>query len=146
MGRHNVKRAKQICIVVAFFVAGLASSSVCAGERPQELSGTFISDREATMSYLRSTGVYSPEQLEKIGSVMGKMKVTFTGDTVVTELDDHTTSERFEVAEQGAGHIVILTNLDKEPVRNRMEFVSDGYWLINPSGEKPFREKFKRIP
>ena len=140
-----MKSAKQICIALTFFVAGLASS-VCAGEKPQELSGTFVSDREATMSYLKSTGAYSPEQLEKIGSVLGKMKVTFAGDTVVTELDDRTTAERFEVAEQGEGYIVILTNLDKEPVRNRIEFVSGGYWLINPSGEKPFREKFRRIP
>ena len=140
-----MKRARQICIALSFFVAGLASA-VCVGEKPQELSGTFVSDREATMSYLKSTGAYSPEQMEKIGSVVGKMKVAFAGDTVVTELDDHTISERFEVAEQGEDYIVILTNLDKEPVRNRIEFVTDGYWLISPSVEKPFREKFRRVP
>jgi len=41
---------------------------------------------------------------------MGKMKVVFTGDTAVSELDDHNTSEPFKIAEQEAGHIVILTN------------------------------------
>ena len=74
------------------------------------------------------------------------MKVTFNGDTVMTELDEHKTSEQFKIVEQGSGNITILTNLDGESVQNRIEFVSDGYWLVNPPGEKPFREKFRRLP
>ena len=127
-------------------VVGLMVLAACAFAHPQELSGTFISDKEATLDYLRSTGVYSPEQLQKIGSVMGRMKVTFNGDTVMTELDEHKTSEQFKIVEQGAGYITILTNLDGESVQNRIEFVSDGYWLVNPPGERPFREKFRRVP
>ena len=141
-----VPRGKRICIVLFLCIAGLMASSVCAGEKQQALSGSFISDSEATMAYLSSTGVYSAEQLEKIGSVMGKMKVIFTGNTVVTEREGDKTSEQFTIAEEGEGYIVILTSLDKEPVRNRIEFVSDGYWLVHPNGEKPFREKFRRIP
>jgi hypothetical protein len=98
------------------------------------------------MACLRSTGVYSPEQREKIGSVMGKMKVVFTGDTAVSEPDDHNTSEPFKIAEQEAGHIVILTNLAEEPVRNRIEFASDGCWPVNPSGKKPYRENSEEFP
>ena len=51
-------------------VVGLMVLAACAFAHPQELSGTFISDKEATLDYLRSTGAYSPDQLQKIGSVM----------------------------------------------------------------------------
>ncbi|HYQ48655.1 MAG TPA: hypothetical protein VEP69_06280 [Thermodesulfovibrionales bacterium] len=119
--------------------------SLCSADRAGKLSGTFISDREATLDYLRSTGAYSEEQIAKIGSVLGKMKVTFTGDTVMTELDGSRTAEEFSVVEEGPDHIVILTNLSGEKrVSNRIEFTSDGYWLITP-GDRPFREKFRRL-
>jgi len=141
-----MRTANYLYRIPALTVVGLMVSAACAFAQSQELSGTYISDKEATLDYLRSTGAYSPEQLQKIGSVMGRMKVTFNGDTVMTELDDHKTSEQFRVAEEEADHIVILTNLDGEPVSNRIEFSPDGYWLVNPPGEKPFREKFRRVP
>ena len=141
-----MRAGKHIFRILGLSVIGLMVSSVCADALQQELSGAFISDKDATLDYLRSTGVYTQEQLEKLAAVMGKMKVTFNGDTVVTELDDSKTSEQFKVIEQESDHIVILTNLEGEPVTNRIEFVSDGYWLVNPLGDKPFREKFKRIP
>ena len=141
-----MRTANYFCRIPALAVVGLMVLAACAFAQLQELSGTFISDKEATLDYLRSTGVYSPEQLQKIGSVMGRMKVTFNGDTVMTELDEHKTSEQFKIVEQGAGYITILTNLDGESVQNRIEFVSDGYWLVNPPGEKPFGEKFRRLP
>lgn len=140
-----MRTANYLYRIPALTVVGLMVSAACAFAQSQELSGTYISDKEATLDYLRSTGAYSPEQLQKIGSVMGRMKVTFNGDTVMTELDDHKTSEQFRVAEEEADHIVILTNLDGEPVSNRIEFSPDGYWLITP-GDKPFREKFRRLP
>jgi len=141
-----MRTANYLYRIPALTVVGLMVSAACAFAQSQELSGTYISDKEATLDYLRSTGVYSPEQLQKIGSVMGRMKVTFNGDTVMTELDEHKTSEQFKIVEQGAGYITILTNLDGESVQNRIEFVSDGYWLVNPPGERPFREKFRRVP
>jgi len=141
-----MRTANYLYRIPALTVVGLMVSAACAFAQSQELSGTYISDKEATLDYLRSTGAYSPEQLQKIGSVMGRMKVTFNGDTVMTELDEHKTSEQFKIVEQGAGYITILTNLDGESVQNRIEFVSDGYWLVNPPGERPFREKFRRVP
>ena len=140
-----MRTANYLYRIPALTVVGLMVSAACAFAQSQELSGTYISDKEATLDYLRSTGAYSPEQLQKIGSVMGRMKVTFNGDTVMTELDDHKTSEQFRVAEEEADHIVILTNLDGEPVSNRIEFSPDGYWLVMP-GDTPFREKFRRLP
>ena len=141
-----MRTANYLYRIPALTVVGLMVSAACAFAQSQELSGTYISDKEATLDYLRSTGVYSPEQLQKIGSVMGRMKVTFNGDTVMTELDEHKTSEQFKIVERGSGYITILTNLDGESVQNRIEFVSDGYWLVNPPGERPFREKFRRVP
>ncbi|NJD56133.1 MAG: hypothetical protein FIA94_06970 [Nitrospirae bacterium] len=134
-----------LCLVLLAVVAGLMMFSPCSAEQPRKLSGTFISDKEATLDYLRSTGAYSEEQIAKLGSVLGKMKVTFTGDTVMTELDGSKTAEEFSVVEEDADHVVILTNLEGEPVRNRIEFSPDGYWLITP-GDKPFREKFRLLP
>ena len=121
------RTANYFCRIPALAVVGLMVLAACAFAQLQELSGTFISDKEATLDYLRPTGAYSPEQLQKIGSVVGWMKVTFKGDTVMAELDDHKTSEQFKIVEQGSGYVIILTSLAGEPVQNRMEFVSDGY-------------------
>jgi len=140
-----MRTANYLYRIPALTVVGLMVSAACAFAQSQELSGTFISDKEATLDYLGSTGAYSEEQIAKIGSVLGEMKVTFTGDTVMTELDGSRTSEQFRVAEEEADHIVILTNLDGEPVSNRIEFSPDGYWLVMP-GDTPFREKFRRLP
>ena len=143
--RITDRQGAYLCRALLAVIAGLVMFSPCSAEQPGKLSGTFISDREATLDYLRSTGAYSEEQIAKIGSVLGKMKVTFTGDTVMTELDGSRTSEQFRITEEGTDHIVILTNLAGEPVSNRIEFSPDGYWLITP-GDKPFREKFRRLP
>lgn len=143
--RIAARQGAYLCRALLAVIAGLVIFSPCLAEQPGKLSGTFISEKEATLDYLRSTGAYSEEQIAKIGSVLGKMKVTFAGDTVMTELDGSRTSEQFRITEEGADHIVILTNLAGEPVSNRIEFSPDGYWLITP-GDKPFREKFRRLP
>jgi hypothetical protein len=63
-------------------------SANCSAEEPSRLLGTWTSDKERTMSFIRER-VKLPEKSERFfGEIMGKLEVTFTETEVAYEMPD----------------------------------------------------------
>ena len=117
----------------------------CGQKGDARLSGTFVSDKEATLAYLRSTGAYTSGQLEKQGKLLGNFKVTYRDDSLVTELDGRVGTEPFRVVERTATSVVIETMLLDKPRRFTITFTEDGYWLTVVEMRRPYKEKFRKV-
>lgn len=125
--------------LTAFVMAG------CATPSDKRLDGTFISDKPATLQFLHRTGQYSTEQLDKLGQLFGRLKVTFRDGRVIIELDGVTDSFPLRITDRNATAIVLKTKLMGEPAESTLTFTGDGYWVIPHGTGKPFREKFRKI-
>ena len=136
---------KLIMLAIIGLLAG------CATRGDPRLSGTFISDKAATVAYLESTGYYKPENLELLRPMFGKLVVTYNGLLATTTMDGHTRTGEFSIVDSGPSHVTIRSEIEygeliEEPVvfTHRLDFTDDGYWLMEADSEHPFKEKFKR--
>ena len=124
----------------------------CATQGDPRLSGTFISDKAATVAYLESSGYYKPESLELLRPMFGKLEITYNGLCITATMDGYTNTGKFRIVDSGPSYVTITDILGNEELcgasmafTNRLEFTEDGYWLIEAdSGKHPFKEKFIR--
>ena len=94
---------------------------------------------------------YETKKLEKLATLFGKLRITYTGNTYVTVLNGHTTTNNFRIVETGANYVLIEDRFGTEEllkedimVTNRIDFTSDGYWVTSTIARSPFKEKFIR--
>ena len=119
----------------------------------QRLAGTYISDREASIAFLTSTGDYDADTLARFHDRFGELEVTYQGEIRTTVLDGQVTRQRFAIIDDGPNHVTIeckwselegaVTGEYSEITR--LEFTGDGFW--RGSQEIPmskFKEKFVR--
>ncbi len=125
------------------FIFLLLFVSSCTTMHDNRLSGTFVSDRQETLKYLKDTGNYTPEHLDRIGKLLGKMKITFNKDSsAIIELDGNISQEKFKIIEVSSDRAVIEYNqCDKYEII----FKDDGYWATGGILSPPYMEKFKKI-
>ena len=141
---------------VALFLLVLATGCATSPERRAEdpvppdlrLAGTFQSDKEATLEYLRSTGAYSAEKLEELDASLGKLRVTYTRNYIRSVFDGQTNQGPFKLVEVTSQYALIETTVPPRntPVRYRLTFTADGYWLSEGILPLGFKEKFVRLP
>ena len=127
----------------------LICAAGCGQRGDPRLSGTFVSDKAATLAYLEATGEYEAERLQKLGALLGKLEITYHGRTATTVLDGKTKTEEFKIMDSGPNHVTIETQFGSEEllgkimmVTNRIEFTHDGYWVTSTMMEPSFKEKF----
>jgi hypothetical protein len=129
----------------------IVSAVGCSHRGDPRLSGTFVSDKSATLAYLESTGEYDTNRLAKLGALFGRLEVTYQGTKATTLLNGREETEKFRIVDSGTNHVSIETQFGTEEllgkammVTNRIEFSSDGYWVTSPMMKESFREKFVR--
>ncbi len=130
-------------------LAVLVCAAGCGQRGDPRLSGTFVSDKIATLSYLESTGKYDTNRLAKLGTLFGKLEITYHGSKATTVLNGKTETEDFRIVDSGPNHVSLETQFGTEGilgkvmmVTNRIEFTNDGYWVSGGMAELPFKEKF----
>ena len=135
-------------IIALLFVV---SAFGCVQRGDPRLSGTFVSDKTATLAYLESTGKYDTNHMSKLGALLGKLEITYRGTKATTVLNGQTETENFRIVDLGTNHVTIETQFGTEEIlgeiimiTNRIEFTSDGYWVTSPMMDPTFREKFVR--
>ena len=123
----------------------------CATRGDPRLSGTFISDKAATVAYLESTGHYKPEHLDLLRPMLGKLEIAYNGLSVTSTMDGYTSTGVFSIVDSGPTHVTIRSEMEHgglidDPVvfTHRLDFTDDGYWLMEADSEHPFKEKFRR--
>ena len=66
----------------------------------ESLVGTWKSNKEATLDYLKTHTKLTPQQLEKLGSILGKMEFTFDGQTLTAKSGDWKFVSKYKIIEQ----------------------------------------------
>ncbi len=138
--RETMKR--YLFIVIWPLLAG------CARKSDPRLSGTFISDKAATMEYLLKIAGNDPKKItayRRLGKYFGRMKITYNGSCATTEFDGFVDTERIKIIESTDTYIILESKLLGEAVQHKLEFCDDGYWVSGGVLGAPFKEKFKKI-
>jgi hypothetical protein len=117
----------------------------CSLKHDPRIVGTFISDKEVTMSYLQGTGKFTDRQLALFESLLGKLRVESDGVTVVSTMDDFTYSEPLRIVERESEYIVTESKFLGETIKYKFIFTDDGYWSVGGISGPYYREKFRRI-
>jgi len=118
----------------------------CATTSDQRLVGTFVSDKDATVKYLLSTGKYNEKQLEVISGVLGRWKIVYEGSTVAAILDGETMGKvPLTVLDRTDEYVVVQGKFSGEITKAKLIFVDDGYWEISETAGPYYREKFTRV-
>lgn len=129
-----------LAIIVSLIISG------CSTIADKRIVGTFVSDKETTISYLRTTGKFTEKQLQLLSSIMGLWKIECDGKYVSGTLGNETYGRvPFHILEQTSQYLVIEVNLNGESSKSKLIFAEDGYWLESDSVPPYFREKFTRI-
>ena len=108
--------------------------------------GTFISDKDATMEYLRSSGKFTEEKLNILSGLLGKLIMECDMVNCVSTMDAYISVEPLRILERTDEYIIVASQMLGEMVTSKLVFTEDGYWhLGNEAPGCHFREKFVRI-
>jgi len=119
---------------------------VCKIIPDPRIIGTFVSDKDATLAYMQSSGEFTEQQLKLFSGLLGKLKLECDGVTVVSTMDDHTDKEPLHIIKSTNDYIIIKSLFLGKPFQSKVIFTEDGYWQVGSGALGPeYREKFVRI-
>ncbi len=119
----------------------------------QRLAGTYVSDREASIAFLTSTGHYDADSLARFKDSFGVLEITYQGEIRMTVLDGKVTRHRFAIIDDGPNHLTLeckRSELDgavivEDSEITQLEFTDDGFWRgYKEIPMSKFKEKFVR--
>lgn len=135
--RCTAMKHEIMVLVFLFFISG------CSTLHDNRLHGKFLSDKQATLKYLEETGKYTPEHLDRLGTLLGKMKITYNKDnSAIIESDGTIRQESFKILELSSDHTVIEYD---QCGRYKIIFKGNGYWVSGGIMPPPYMEKFVRL-
>ena len=114
------------------------------------LMGTWISDKERTLEHFPEH--MTEPQKEKLSSLFGKLRVTYSPTAYTTELDGHTESSPYTVIGLDKHSVVIRDDSAPNPDLDILEMSTfskihfdgpDSYWVITEIGG--LTEYFRRV-
>lgn len=131
-------------------VAFLLQASGFAAEKGPFLTGTFRSDKEATVERWRKEkrfGEKTPKVIEILGKILGKQVVTITASRLRSESEGKVEEQAYEVVRRDGtnGVIRVYSAVLKRSIESRIEVTSDGYWLYSEDPVKNYCEKYRRV-
>jgi hypothetical protein len=132
---------KTICTAVVVFASLL---SIQAGN--ERLIGTWKSNRDATLSYLKTHTKLTPEQLAKVSTILGKMVLVFDSQTVTEQSGDHKFTSKYKIVEETKDTITFesIDSQSKKPTRNKLELDGKGFW--SPDERiAGYKERFDKV-
>lgn len=141
-----------------------SSASAC----PVSLEGSWLSDKDASMSFYRANNRFEEKQIEFLSSLLGHMTFRFSGESMVTHMPDISVSvageqRPFEGFDAERPFRVLFCNEYQIAVEARQPFSEalgvttfnivsgDLMWVYSGSTmptmpDTHFREFFRRVP
>ena len=74
-------------LIISLFGCSHLQESADSHLYDERLIGTWISDKDRTIEWLRENRKYSDEGLERISKIYGKLKLTISETKVISEYD-----------------------------------------------------------
>jgi len=133
----------------------LITSGAAVSDDPNFLIGSWVSDKETTISYHHEKVKWSEEQYKLFENILGKLRVTFTETTVLWSYENDSSENKYEVIDRARDTIIIRTKLDKEDLEyfdfespfTEIKYFREGNKIYTaPKMSKSLlREYFKRV-
>lgn len=79
---HRLRPVFYLLSIAALCLFPAAASAAPALER---LQGTWISDREGTVAWMRQSGRFESAYIERLAPLIGNLKVTYKGNTAILD-------------------------------------------------------------
>ncbi len=131
---------KKIALMVTAFALLLPAH---AGS--ERLIGTWKSNRPSTLDYLKTHTKLTPQQLEKVGTALGKMVFIFDAQNVTLKSGDWKFVSKYKILEESKAVIIIESENPetKKLEKTRMELDANGFWT--PDDKIPgYKERFDK--
>ena len=134
-------------VVVGFVAVVLIMQVAKSRHSDPRLFGTWKSDADATVAEIKKTRTPTDEQEQKLKTMLfGKMKITYTANTVTTDFDGTVESQSYQVVRKDADSVTLKawSPLTKKDETFRIRFVgTDTYWVDSEVAN--ISECFRRI-
>lgn len=110
------------------------------------LYGTWKSNKPETMAYLKTHTKLTPQQLEKIGTVLGKMSFTIDKQTITCQSGNWKFTSNYKVVEETPTIITIESQNPQTKKWERSEFEMDakGFWTADDQ-IPGYKERFDKV-
>lgn len=121
----------------------LSLSAFAGGEK---LIGTWKSNKAGTLAYLQSHTHLTGQQLDAVGSTLGKMSFTFDQTNMTLISDNWKFVSPYKVVSETANSVTIESKnpQTQKLERNAFEFYGDHFWV--PDDRIPgYKERFDKV-
>ena len=128
----------------ALLVILLGVVSGCTSAHDSHLTGTWVSDLQATVNHNRS--IAPQMDWQKYSQLFGRLRLTYDDATVTSDLDGSVERSPLRIVRRDAGSVTLKINdhLDKRDRLLTIHFVdSDTYWIH--IRDTDHREYFRRV-
>jgi len=110
------------------------------------LIGSWKSDKEATLVYLRKHTSLTPQQLEKVGTSLGKMTITFSSTNMTAKSRDWKFESPYKIVSETKDSMTVES---KDPnsgklTHDKYEFDVNGLWTVD-NRIPGYKERFSRV-
>jgi hypothetical protein len=133
---------KKIMLMAVILVAVLVP--VQAGN--ERLVGSWKSNKAATLDYLKAHTKLTPQQLEKLGSILGSMVFTFDGENVTLKRGDWKFISKYKVIEESK-NVIVIESVDPDTrklVESRFEMETGRFWVADDK-IPGYKERFDKL-
>jgi hypothetical protein len=133
---------KKLIATIALIFAVLLP--VSAGS--ERLAGTWKSNKAATLDYLKKHTKLTPQQLEKLDTILGKTVFIFDAQNVTLKSGDWKFVSKYKILEESKDLIVIESDdpQTRKPTKTRIELDAKGFWTPDDK-IAGYKERFDKI-
>lgn len=130
-------------IAYLFLVLTFSFTAFAGGDG---LIGTWKSNKQATLVYLKAHTQLTAEELEKVGQTLGKMTMTFDKTTLTLKSGHSNFTTSYKVVSK-EGKVIIIESRDPNSLKmgeNKLELDGNGFW--SPDDRIPgYKERFDKV-
>jgi hypothetical protein len=127
----------------------LVASAFTTFAGTERLIGTWKSNKGATVAHLKIHTKLTAMQIEKVGSTLGEMTVTFDAENATFKHRDWEHTAKYKIVKEEKNTLTIESeNLKtKKPEKTRLEFDTSGkgFWVPDAKIEG-YKERFDKLP
>jgi hypothetical protein len=130
--------------IIALVCISLISATVFAGG--EKLIGTWKSNKDATLLYLKNHTKLTSQQLDKVATTLGQMTITFDAGNLTLKSGDWNFVSTYKVVSETKDSITIESEDPgtKKPSQSVFEFDNNSLW--SPDDRIPgYKEKFDKV-
>lgn len=131
-------------LVLATLILFACSAPVHASS--EKLVGTWKSNREVTLGYLKTHTKLTPQQLDRLGSILGKMVIVFDAERITEKSGSWKFTTKYKVVEETKDTITIEAADPQTKQSTKTKFTVDATGLWAPDDKVPgYQERFDKV-